>query len=572
MTKSIIRIFLAALAMMLPSALHAEEAKDLFITGDATEYGWVYSNPEASRLVQQPDGTYRWSGNLAKNKNFRFLVQKKWYPTYTTVESAGKKFEPGTYKIQYDAEKRAGEPAFGIATGGEYTVTVDLEAMEMTLRLDKADENTDDTHIYITGSATPAGWSTGNAIEMTKTTPGKFTWTGDLTGNDDGRFRFLTSRNWYPTYTTAESSHQSVTAGKYPLQYDEVSRKGEPSFKIEIAGNYTVNVDINAMEMELILNSAVEVKKMFIIGNALTGLDGNNGNIEMKLTGNNLYEWTGELFPLTESGARAGFRFSPDPGQPLTYTCRTDIPGDEAINPGDTYDLFEKTEDDGLCDNMFYTGEQGRYTISVDTRLMTMTVSLIKPELYIVGAAITGGNTPWALNDNYLAKMTETDPLVFEWTGYLYAKAKNGDPGRFKFLTSNNSWAGYVSAASQHLTVELGTEYPLLDSTQPGSGDNQFIMPEGGRYHVMVDTRRRILKITGENTDAATVPVSDACTIKVTGRTLCITSPETADIIVCDVAGRPVTANRCNYTEVQIPAAGLYIVRVNGTTSKIVVK
>lgn len=572
MTKLITRIFAVLAAMVLAStALHAQDVKDLFITGNATPYGWVYSNPEASRLIKQADGTYMWAGKLTKGNNFRFLVEKKWYPTYTTVEGSGKTFEPGTYKIQYDAEKRAGEPAFGVAVGGEYTIIVNPEALEMTMRLDKADQTQDDVHIYLTGGATPAGWSTGGAIELTKTAPGKYTWTGDLNTNSDSRFRFLTSRNWYPTYTTAEGEHQSVTEGKYRLQYDATSRKGEPSFKIEIPGNYTINLDIEALEMEMIINNAVEVKKMYILGNAFAE-DASDSCIEMQLCGNNIYEWTGELFPTTADGTATVFKFTPDPAGSLTYTCRTDVPGDEPVNPGDTYDLFEKNDGDDACDNYFCISDYGRYTITVDTRLMTMSVSLIKPELYIVGAAVTGGNTPWALNDNYLARMKETEPMVFEWTGFLHAKAQNGDPGRFKFLRSNSSWNGYVSTAPQHIVIEAGAEYPIVDSTKPGSGDNQFIVPADGVYHLKVDTRALTFAFDMGDYDALFLPVGAAGTAYVSGHTLNIEATGIADIAVCDITGRVIAALQAAEAAIDLPSSGLYIVRINEKIAKFVVK
>ena len=152
------QIYLSLIAIVLTClGLNAQNAENIFITGDAIETGWTSSNPEETRLVQQADGTYQWKGMMQKEGRFRFLTTNKWYPTYTTTESSHKRVYEGSYPIQYDTNGRPNEPSFKVGTGGEYTVTLDLEAMTMTLKLDKKVENPEDTHIYIVGDGCPRG-------------------------------------------------------------------------------------------------------------------------------------------------------------------------------------------------------------------------------------------------------------------------------------------------------------------------------------------------------------------------------------------------------------------------------
>lgn len=562
---------------MACAVINAQETPDIFITGDAVEQGWTYSNPEETRLVPQPDGLYVWKGTLKKDGRFRFLTGKGWYPTYTTAESSHLTVNEGEYAIRYDAEKRSGEPSFRVGTGGEYTLSLDLKAMTMTLKLDKKTDNPEQPRIYIVGSGCPAGWSTGAAIELQRLDNGHYTWTGDLTKENEGRFRFITSRNWYPTYTTGRPEHTPVKEGEYSVAYYETAPKGEPSFKVEVAGNYTVDLDIEAMIMKLTLHSAVEDKKMFIIGNATSGLDSDAEDamqpIEMHLIGESLFEWTGNLYAETATGAGTVLRFSPDPTQTLNYTCRTDLDGNEDITAGDTFDLFEKNADDGTFDNWFHPLQQGRYTITVDTRLMTMTVQRNKTELYIVGGAVSGGNTPWAFNEKYLARMTETEtPLVFEWTGKLYATTDNGSPARFKFLTSNSAWEGFVSASDEHVTIAKDMNYPLADSNTPGSGDFQFMVPSDGIYRLLADTRSLTLSVSDGTDGLPEAADSGKFRTLLCGRTLTIEADDTADVAIFDTTGRCVVSQRLTEGTISLPGAGLYIVRINESITKIAVK
>lgn len=551
----------------------AQDAETIFITGDATEKGWNLSHPEDMRVALQDDGLYKWSGKLNADGRFRFITTSKWYPTYTTVATTHQTVSEGTYDITYDVNGRSGEPSFRVAVSGEYTILLDIEAMTMNIRLDK---KSDDVHIYIVGSGCPAGWSTSGAIELQLLENGHYTWTGDLTKENEGRFRFITSRNWWPSYTTANPEHTLVKAGQYALAYYETGPKGEPSFKVEVPGNYTVDLDIDNMVMTLTLNSAFEEKQMYIMGNATTGRDLAEEEempmVEMHLTGENLFEWTGDLYSETLSGERALFKFAPEADGDITYTCRTDMAGNEEVFGGDTYDLFEKTADEGN-DNWFYPSVQSRYTVAVDTRLMTMSLMRHKSELYLVGGAVTGANAPWGFDDKYLSKMTETDtPLVFEWTGFLHANSADGKVAKFKFLTSSSAWAGFVNGADDDTTIELDGTYPLLDSTTPGSGDKQFMVPQDGLYHLVVDTRALTLKISDGTSGIITPAAENGVEMQLTGRTLAFCGEEPATVAVYDIAGRMVAATVAAEGNIELPAAGIYVVKINDLITKIAVK
>ena len=110
----------------------------------------------------------------------------------------------------------------------------------LTATIAVAGMNAQDLNLHITGDAT-GSWNNNPGDDMKlqwNAEKSVYSWTGDL--QKDKNFRFLTQNNWYPTYTTTESAHKTVNAGTYPIQYDETARSGEPAFRMEVSGNFTI--------------------------------------------------------------------------------------------------------------------------------------------------------------------------------------------------------------------------------------------------------------------------------------------------------------------------------------------
>lgn len=170
----------------------------------------------------------------------------------------------------------------------------------LTATIAVAGMNAQDLNLHITGDAT-GSWNHNPGDDMKlqwNAEKSVYSWTGDL--QKDKNFRFLTQNNWYPTYTTTESAHKTVNAGIYPIQYDETARSGEPAFRMEVSGNFTINLDIDKLQMELILNEEIETAtELYIIGDATqagwtTGLNGLTNNYQkLTLEENGHYTWMG---------------------------------------------------------------------------------------------------------------------------------------------------------------------------------------------------------------------------------------------------------------------------------------
>lgn len=105
----------------------------------------------------------------------------------------------------------------------------------------------------------------------------------------------------------------------------------------------------------------------------------------------------------------------------------------------------------GNQDWKWYNNVEGEYTLTVDTKASTLTVSPVVSDeisaLYIVGAASPAG---WD-RDN-APELTTTGDGIFTWTGSLKA-------GDFKFVTARNTWNS-LCAALPDTPVTLGTAMP----------------------------------------------------------------------------------------------------------------
>lgn len=233
------------------------------------------------------ENEFSWTGILyavtdnGNNSEFKFVWGYNWEPAYVTTK-ANLRIEDGkTYPLVYKPDGTVADNKFNVPVSGKYTIVVTTDEFYPTMKVTLLEEMdiVPNQKLYITGGATPVGWSTGNAIEMITTDNIHFTWTGELLTKDDSCFRFLTGKNWYPTYTTVTTTAESVvSAGTYPIQYDKTGRTGEPAFKIAESGNYTVNVNIDpeVMTMELIHN-VPKYESVTMTGTAIEG-----GLVEMK--------------------------------------------------------------------------------------------------------------------------------------------------------------------------------------------------------------------------------------------------------------------------------------------------
>lgn len=420
-------------------------------------------------------------------------------------------------------------------------------------------------NLYVVGSATAAGWSPGDALEMTKVSDNVFTWTGDL---KTGEFKFLLANEWHPSITcdfnTEEQKNQVVENGQ---TYDLFERPGENDgkdnkFQIDITGTYTLNVDLNSMKMAVSLDNEIEVPmELYIIGDAtlvgwstdLTKLA--NEKQQLRREENGHYTWSGEL-------KQGRFRFINTASWWPSYTTANEE-GDTEAGVG-TFDLrFWDSTQGPDPEAAFSLSEEnaGSYTIDIDVENLQMTITKEAESLFMMGNALTGAEGVWSLDWAQAFTPTATEH-EFEWQGFLYSEDEAGLPTQFKFIKRADDWAGYV-ATQENQEIEVGKSYDIAPSKD--NPDWKFTVPSEGYYKLTVNTEALSVKVS-QGQDGLTAVEAEGAVVKINGLTLTV---EGAAADVFDTMGRTVAANA---TAVNLPAAGIYVVVINGKAVKVAAK
>jgi len=577
---------LALVALLLGGiSAHAQQTSAVYITGDATEYGWTLANPDGSGMTLQSDGTYTWSGKLRQGYFFRFLTSASWSPTYTAVDDNGTTVTEGTYPVQYDIDSRPSDPAFKVGIGGIYTVTLDTGQLTMTLRLDQEIIETD---LYMIGAGSPAGWSTGNARDWKFRQEGnRYTWTGPLTRKSDdagdGRFFFLanSANEWWPRYTSDDISIKSrdIEPGKtYTIRRYETNEAEQlqgwqdPAFVVATPGIYTITVDLSD---DLSTGTfSIAPATVCVIGPAVSGSWNSNELSKYKFisNGDGTYTYTGNLSLEAENRDDSGkFRFS-KPGD----WWPAFVPADNAnvsINREGRYDIrwaagespvFKINTDGNFTIDLDLNGERLAMFIKRNGNIVDIPDDALS-ELFICGNALNGIPGGWSQNDDYIRPMKTTDtPGQFVWTGDLYAD------GEFKFRYNgpeNGDWGGFVADYPENLPVATEATCAIA-ATGEGVPDSKFIVTETGRYTISVSTYgdNKTMTISEADKDAASDISADSNAVTVTGRR--ITAGGRADIF--DLTGRRIAS--LHNSSATVAHAGVYIVRTNDTVTKIIIK
>lgn len=229
----------------------------LYIAGSGTnpEGNWDHENPIEMTKVR--GGVFTWTGNLYDNaalgpdKNeFKFINTKGTWAYSITPDDDYEFIVDAEYELFF---RDPADKKFKIATGGIYTIQVDLNEMIVRILEGAVEEKPDLSQLYIVGNATEAGWSNENAIGMTYVSEGVFTWTGDLSTENGNEFKFLNLPGvWSNTVNPLDGDITFQINTDYSLNYRPYeSSPNDYKFLVTTAGTYTIDVNMNTMKMRI---------------------------------------------------------------------------------------------------------------------------------------------------------------------------------------------------------------------------------------------------------------------------------------------------------------------------------
>lgn len=396
-----------------------------------------------------------------------------------------------------------------------------LTSLLLTALFTTAGLSAQDASIYITGNITNVDWTTSNN-DNNKCKWNEETQTYDFTGDfsKDGRFRFITTTSWYPTYTTTNNQHTVISEdGTFPIQYDETGRSGEPSFKIAKAGNYTVSVSLENMTMA-IKENVPEYPNIYLLGDGTpTGWHPENASDWQMNRDGLTYTWTG---PLTHKGGKGRFFFVTSNNYWPRFTSTDVTVNPHSIKPGETYDLkyyetsaAEQTE--GWKDPAFSVEEPGVYTITLTLSddKQSATFSIVQETICIMGPAVEG-NGKWdfgQINNNPF-EMVESGK--YQWTGELKIVEGDGtqDPGLFR-IHQKGKWSPCLGSVNDDNNVSAEAATYNLKWYYV---NKSFKIAADGTYTILLDFNADPVMSVSQGSEIVEVPLTE---LYLVGSALC---------------------------------------------------
>ena len=317
--------------------------------------------------------------------------------------------------------------------------------------------------LYMIGTIGGNNWNVSEAIEMTRSSGGIFTWEG-ITGNTEFRFTVSTDAEWPGYIKESDSQNALEYCSEAPANMDGINFSvGETSF---------YRITANLLELTVTVEDIL-TETLYLIGDATPGGWSLDDLSEMTMTEKGVFTWTGTL---TTNGE--GFKFVTGRNFWPGYVKATDDPDDMTLR-------YSETELSGEEDRKFTVSEAAEYKVEADLLALTVTVTKTGEAeyntLYMIGDA-TSGN--WSLD--YATEMTQTSDGIYSWTGNL-------NSGSFRFVVSQTGFApGYWKANDD--PDDMGMVYS--ETGLSGDDDRAFTISEAGEYTVVANTNDLILSIT----------------------------------------------------------------------------
>ncbi len=364
-------------------------------------------------------------------------------------------------------------------------------------------------HLYMVGSATPAGWAINNPTPLTKDENDKFIFTyhGKLNA---GEMKFpLVKGDWGATFIYAPSAGTEINSKG--IANDEIDiRKGgdDNKWNVTEAGIYLITVNLRERKIQATYEGTEPItpiiaSKLGFIGDATPG------------------GWTDDETKAT--------MFTKTSDAPLQFTYKGHlnigefkIVSDATVMKDWVGPYIQATEEGvtlnhegvsaqgmnvGGADNKWKVTEAGTYTLVFDLTLCTITVTsfLADPTidrwatetLYLLGQAGNG----WTI----------ADALTFKKTGdHTFVYAGELKDGSFKLMATNSGDFGtedkvwFYAPANETVINEKGVASDGVVAGNGKSNDNQWKVTQTGNYVLTIDAKTHKISAAyvGETTNS----------------------------------------------------------------------
>lgn len=279
---------LLAITMVSVSTMMAHPGR-LYLIGSATPGSWDWN--AASLMLTVEDGVYEWVGDLGDGE-LKFLETQSWMPSYGPATN-GDALASGTI-VKRVEELQDNDNKYTVSAG-RYSLRIDLTGEDPQITVEDGTGMEDKgfsihypVAVYPIGSATAAGWSLDNAIELTETAFNSGIYQGQIALHS-GELKFLHQRDWGKAYGATAANAPIADEGAFDIMITDDSNDNK--FAVSLAEETTYYVTVNAVTNQLVLSL-----------NAPSGVE--NTLVENKIEG--VYDLQGRMVALSPEGLPAG--------------------------------------------------------------------------------------------------------------------------------------------------------------------------------------------------------------------------------------------------------------------------
>lgn len=350
--------------------------------------------------------------------------------------------------------------------------------------------------MYLIGDGAPQNnWDLTAITSMVTTSPGVYTWTGEL---KDGRMKFIPYPSYEPSY--GPTAAVTIEEGKSELAQDIVA--GE-SYDMELRVDFTMpdkSCNMTAGRYKLTLDITGETPRLTVEdGTALadnpTGPITNPGYLYPIGDATEAGWDLNKTAPIAETEFNSGIYTTliKLKSGSLKFLLRNDwgrmygaTIADQPVNEMGEYTV---EYEDGSSDKKFKINYPSTVNYKLTINLNTNTMTIYPEKIYIIGPAMTGLENDWNFFEEKTMHSTETDG-VYSWTGELHN-------GQMKFFTSNDFGSIAFGATTADVPLTEGT----LDIKRiAGSDDDYKFLVNAGTYTLTLNLSNSKLDVTSNAT------------------------------------------------------------------------
>ncbi len=361
---------------------------NVYLVGDAPIGGWTVDNPTRMTKVEPYKFTYEGyltdTGHTGNGELKACMELGNWNVDWIRPLSNGVEINENGVADKNFTITKFPDDRWKVTKAGFYRIDMDFKewTIEVTpieapappefapIKVDK---------LYITGYATPAGWTVNTPIELERDMADDyiFRYRGEL---KQGGFRFMhTLGSWNVEMIRAAAGTPDVCSTDFSdVKFDYYAGEPDANFMVTEYGEYTITLNLR----DWTISSHYEVpgqidpyplqaENLYLVGDALpTGWDINNPTV-LKKTGYYTFVYEG---PLNADGA-GEFKACLQTGtydtkfiRPLSQGCEINKQG--VADPNFTY-VHQP-------DNKWKVTESGDYRLTFDLENWTITVEVLE--------------------------------------------------------------------------------------------------------------------------------------------------------------------------------------------------